>query len=222
MEKEYSATQLADRAAKVLLLFLLARSETVSYRTHGLGGARSSQFYARALADLLEAGIVGIVPQDGGPCQVHLSSPFCGILPTVDTTALSNQPNIEPPDLLELCRQADKANDRKQQIEALQRVWDEVFPQEEYPFQRLVESAAKKFLANGRASEQVAQVIMDARTHAKERIQSPRAYVEAALSRADAKSKRSEQTTPTDEVVIDDNLRELVKIGRKQFNGQGG
>lgn len=210
MNEEYLVAQLADRASKILLVLLLARKLDPGFTNRKFAkmtGARSSQF--DALASLVEAGVIDIISQEGQPCLVQVLLPFCGIVP------LEGEVPLAPPEAalspLEQCRVADEQKDRKAQVEALRRVWDEAFPMSDYPYQRLSDDAAKKFLANGKASSDVARVILDAPAHATKPIQSPRAYVEAALSRAE-KHRGAENP----EAEITDDLRLLVKIGRNQ------
>src|SRR6266851_4460306 len=72
---------------------------------------------------------------------------------------------------LDLCRRADEAGNRTDQIKALQAAWDEAFPvdQYDYAYQRLTDATAKKFLV-GRTAEEVAEVILDAPRRAGKQI----------------------------------------------------
>jgi hypothetical protein len=119
--------------------------------------------------------------------------------------------------LLGLCKEADRTEDRSAQVVALKQVWDAVFPVEDYPYQRMTQDAARKFLS-GRTAEYVGQVILDAPAHATERIKAPRSYIEAALAREDAHRLKKEGQGG-DGVVIDDDLRRLTELGRRQFGG---
>lgn len=79
------------------------------------------------------------------------------------------------------CKLADEQADRKAQVAAIQRWWDERFPVEQYPYQRLQTEAAKGFLRL--ASNSAAEVYNRLRSvDGRERnFAYPKSYVEKVL-----------------------------------------
>jgi len=186
-------------AATLLVRFELERNaeaqlEKVEFATLKLGPDRRWSMPA-ALSELSQAGLVMIIPQKANLLQVH------------DETHLEGVEDQEP---IEMCRDADEKTDRRAQVVALQAVWDATFPVDEYPVQRLTDATAKKWLV-GRKALEVAEAILDAVASARKRIEYPRAYIERVLS-----GRLKESRDGMEEYTITDDLRALVKLGRKQ------
>src|SRR6266567_5446007 len=112
---------------------------------------------------------------------------------------------------LELCRAADEAGRRTDQIKALQAAWAEAFPLQDYEYQQLQVQAAKHFLV-GRSAEEVGEVILDAPKRTRSKIESPRAYIESVLA---GKQKQVE-----DEPTITDELRDLARQAKEQIRAR--
>ena len=119
-----------------------------------------------------------------------------------------------PTGLIDQCHLADESGKKQAQVKALRAVWDDVFPENEYPFQRLTEDGARRLLAGGRTAEGVGSLIVEAVGSATRRIESPRAFVEAVLKNRDRKQPDKEDEQG---VVITDGLRRLAELGRKQY-----
>jgi hypothetical protein len=117
-------------------------------------------------------------------------------------------------DPLEMCRVADEKKDRKAQVWALQAVWDDAYPAEEYAYQRLQEPAAKALLS-GHSSFFVGSAIYHGRATAKGEIKSPLGYTRKVLTTF----KLPEQVKQEETAVITDDLRSLVSLGRQMFGG---
>ncbi len=119
-----------------------------------------------------------------------------------------------PADPLEVCRRADKNASRPDQIAALIACWDEAFPVEEYPYQRLTVATAKKFLVN-RTAEDVGQVIL--RVGALGHSDWPRTRVEKFLAGED---KRGSGGGEEEEGKASDELKEFTKMALEQWRKQ--
>src|SRR5216684_8190259 len=97
-------------------------------------------------------------------------------------------------------------------IAALQELWDEVFPVEEYPVQRLTKETAKQWIRKY-GDDFVREVLIDVRHTTTKKIESPRGYVSRVLE-----SQWEKRSAPVNsgESEITDELRELTRMGRRQ------
>ena len=172
--------------------------------TRGLNEVRT----AKAGPHAPGSGKKDFLEQNGVVADAALSA---GIPPGQDDVRRGGQ---EGPGLLGACRLADESGMRQKQVRALRAVWDDVFPEAEYPFQRLTEDGARRLLAGGRTAEGVGSAIVDAVSSTRERIQAPRAFVEAVLKNRDRKQPNSDDEH---DAVITDGLRRLAELGRKQY-----
>ena len=119
---------------------------------------------------------------------------------------------------LERCRLADERGDRKAQVSALVACWDEAFPIEEYPYQRLTVATAKKFLVN-RSAEDVGQVIL--RVGALGHSDYPRSRVEKVLAVEEKRDKitvESGGNKAEDAGEITDEIKEYTKWALEQWS----
>ena len=96
-------------------------------------------------------------------------------------------------------------------IGALQELWDEVFPVEEYPYQRLTKETARAWIRKY-GDDFVREVLIDVRHTTTKKIESPRGFVDWQLN------SQWEKKTPTNAVVsdINDELRALQRMGGRQ------
>lgn len=245
MDKEYQSVRWSARSVQVLLSLSPAREghgETLLPKKQGEFAVPpitrlSRRSFLQALVDLEEAGLVAIIPYPPStPQATQVSRPQEDIheettkLVTPAPALVSARPllheadqevtaNVSPQgDVIDQCRQADESGDRRKQVAALQAVWDAVFPEGEYPTQRLTIAAAKGFLRGGRSAEEVGELIIERTTAERRRrpVLSPKAFIEKVLEGEDRKSHQP----PGDEgLVITDKLRALTELGRKQFGG---
>lgn len=137
---------------------------------------------------------VGEIGEGGGPFETGARSTDAG--------------------LLEQCRLADLDGTNPVKRVALRRVWDETFPKEQYPYQRLTNDGVSRLLSGGRSVEAVCQAIIDAPGGAASPIKSPLGYVVAKLQGMERGNKVGE---PSTEDEITDEIRRHLEMGRKQF-----
>lgn len=135
-------------------------------------------------------------------------------------------------DFLGACRYADEHQDKRLQVSALKRVWQDVFPLPQYEYQQLSDDFAKRLLVGGRSSLWVAEVIVDAVSHTKQEIKSPRRYIEVAIANAERKRQAPIKGKEVEKVVVDeaeevdmDLMRTIMRgyksqrLGEEQKNG---
>jgi hypothetical protein len=178
-----------------------------------------------ALLELESACLIEIIPQE---------SPGAQALPaTIPTSEVSNttafRDTVTP---MQRCQRADASGDRGEQVRALQAVWDEVFPQGSYPYQRLTVDAARRWLAGGRGAAWLAGVMYRAVEYASGPIRYPRAYIERAIQSEIEHESRAGSGAAGVDVGVDVGVgvssawdmeawKELARLGRRLYEVDG-
>ena len=240
MKGEYLVAELSPKASQVLLALLLVRQRETffSQAEFATRTALSRRSISEALTELARKGLIEIIARAGRPPLVRLNLEYFQDVQVTDTpiTLLTHAPapallgpsvqtateearedrteELEP---LVRCRQADATGRRDDMVRALQAIWDDTFPRDDYPFQRMTPETAKKWLV-GRSAEEVGLFIQEVKAKAKSPIPYPRGYVDKALE--NAKIKQAAKAEVEEVEVITPDLRRLTELGRRQYSGK--
>jgi len=216
---EFIVSRLSNKAGRLLFALLitinLRETRTVDMTTEDLvartGLSRQSVYQA---TDELITG--GYIARDRESYAVLLAMPSPAMSSGHSPVVVPVEDSQEELTTEDLCRVADEENNASGKVEALQHMWEDLFPQKDYPLQRLQTPAAKHFLAiaGGSALEVYSQVTSGV---GNKKIQYPKSYVEAIL-KARAKTKADAAQSEASESREIEGYRDLARWSNEYGN----
>lgn len=219
---EFLVSQLSSKAGRLLFALLVTREVrqsidviVLSVEEMAARSGLSRQSVYVALDELITGGYI-TKAKDAITITVPLSP---GPPPVVPETPSSVEP-VKPEDPMQeawvRCEEADKRGDGRVKIDALKYLWDSIFPEDKYPYQRLQDQAARGLLQLADGSALQVYEVLSSGVQGKE-IKFPKAYSEHLLKTA---KKKKEREVKTEEVIegITDQVRALAQLGNEYGN----